>query len=377
LNDTVTDFERRFHSCSPTFQRVLSAKSYFSADPNISAHYDNKREQYIQQTDAMRLASRNEFEQTFGEFNNKVGRGSLFSNDNIGTFLDLGCAPGGFSKFILDNNKGSVGLGITLPDHVGLALSTQGTYLEDKSRYRLELADLTTVDFESIRTTYPLPSGTTTVDGYDFVIAGAFRPVNTIITPNHVTLALMQLYAILYNLRPGGSAVIVVDTKPFLWLIEMFRVLRQVFDSVEAVQGNKHAIRSSAHIVCTGFLFPMSSIEIMPKLRERVTKALEYVGTITAAEGGDGNDATVKKGEELEIQTQYDSVEWYSEPVIFAPEGPDALFDSEHRFILDLMEPLWEAQIDAIVEMKQSSHRNRGGLFRGSFSQPSNSVRHV
>jgi hypothetical protein len=348
---------------------VLSAKLYFSGDPNISAHYDNKREQYRQQTDAMRSTFRKEFEQTFAEFNNEVGRGSLFSNDNIGTFLDLGCAPGGFSKFILDNNKGSVGLGITLPDDVGVALSTQGTCLEDKSRYRLELADLTTVDFESIRTMYPLPSRTTAVDGYDLVIAGATPTVNPIPLPNHATLALMQLHAILYNLRLGGSAVIVVDTKPFLWLIEMFRVLRQVFDSVEAVKGNKlhhDAIRSSAYIVCTGFLSPMSSIEIVPKLRERVTKALEYVGTITAAEGGDGHDATVKEGEERAIQTQSDSIEWYSEPVIFAPEGPDALFDSEHRFILDFMEPLWEAQINAIMEMKESSRRNRGGLFRGS-----------
>jgi SAM-dependent methyltransferase len=356
----------------------LSAKSQFGGDPHVSAHFENNREQYKQQTDDMRLSFRNQFEQTFSEFNDKVGCGNLFSNDSIGTFLDLGCAPGGFSKFILDNNQGSVGLGITLPDDVGLSLFTQGTSLEDESRYRLELADLTTVDFESIRLIYPLPSGIIAVDGYDLVIAGAFPTVNWITPPKRATLALTQLYAILYNLRPGGSAIIVINTKPFLWLIEIFGVLRQVFDSIEAVKGSKlHAIRSSAYLVCTGFLSPLSSIEIMPRLRTQVTKALEYVGVIVAAESRNGNEATVKEEEELDTPTRSRDPEWYSAPVIFAPEEPDALFDREHRFVLDLMEPIWETQIDAMMEKKKYVNRKRGGFFRGSYNQPFDNVRRV
>jgi hypothetical protein len=194
--------------------------------------------------------------------------------------------------------------------------------------------------------------------------------------PQCATLALAQLFAILSNLRPGGLAVIVANIKPFLWLIEIFRVLRQVFDCVEAAKGDKlHAVRSSAYFVCTGFLSPMSSGDVdMPKLRGQVMKGLEYVGTID--EGTNGHDATAKEREELERPPLSHGVEWYSEPVIFAPEGPDALFDSEHRFVLDLMEPLWEAQIDAMTEIitKRSASRKRSS-FRGSFSEPSNSVR--
>jgi len=90
--------------------------------------------------------------------------------------------------------------------------------------------------------------------------------------------------------------------------------------------------------------------------------------------GGDGNDTPVEEEEEptdLGLPKQSNGVEWYDEPVIFAPESPDALFASEHRFVLDLMEPLWEKQMDA-MNRKSSSHK-RGGS-SGSFNQSSNSV---
>jgi hypothetical protein len=342
---------------------VLSAKWFFGRNPHVSAHFDKQRDRYIQSTDAMTLIFRDQFEQAFRELICKVNRGHLLSNNNVGTFLDIGFAPGGFSKFILDNNQGAVGLGVTLPGNAGIPVSIKGTFLEDKSRYRLELADITTVDLDSIRAMYPLPSGATADDGYDLVIAGAFPTGHP---KKRATLALAQLYAILSNLRPGGSAVIVANTKLFLWIVEILAVLRRVFDGVEAAKGDKmHALRSSAYFVCTGFLSPMSGVEgvvDVSKLREQVAKALQYVKRY-------GHHDTDKEGEEAEDLTHSYDVEWYGEPVIFAPEGPDAFFDSEHQFVLDLMEPLWETQMDA---MKKASSRKRGGSF-GSFSQPSNS----
>jgi len=324
----------------------------------------------------MALIFRTQFEQTFRELSGKVRHGNVLSNDKVKTFLDLGCAPGGFSKFVLDNNQEAVGLGITLPDNAGIPVFIQGTCLEDKLRYRLELADITTVDLDAIRTMYPLPSGTPSFDGYDLVIAGAFPTRQIIRRAKRATLALVQLYIILSHLRPGGSAVMVANTKPFLWLVEILGVLRKVFQSVEAAKGDKmHAVRSSAYFVCTGFLSPTSSIENdvdVPALKEQVSKALKYVREND--NGGDGNDTPVEEEEEptdLVLPKQSNGVEWYDEPVIFAPESPDALFASEHRFVLDLMEPLWEKQMDA-MNRKSSCHK-RGGS-SGSFNQSSNSV---
>ncbi|CAF5074043.1 unnamed protein product, partial [Rotaria socialis] len=50
------------------------------------------------------------------ESNNNI---CLVSQDRIKHFLDLGCAPGGFSRWIIENNPSCTGLGITLPPDLG------------------------------------------------------------------------------------------------------------------------------------------------------------------------------------------------------------------------------------------------------------------
>jgi hypothetical protein len=106
------------------------------AEMSVSLHNSNP-------TEAGTTFMHNQFEAVFASIDKTLD--GMFSKNHIGTFLDLGCAPGGFSKFILENTPSSRGLGVTLP---GIPISLQGTALTANGRYRVHDGDITRLNFD-------------------------------------------------------------------------------------------------------------------------------------------------------------------------------------------------------------------------------------
>jgi hypothetical protein len=126
-------------------------------------------------------------------------------------------------------------------------------------------------------------------DGYDLIIAGAFPTRQTISAPARAILALSQLHAILSNLRPGATCVLIANTKLFLWNVEMFAVLRRVFGYIQPAKHRElHAIRSSCYFVCMGFMATTGiDDEQRQLLKRKVRCALEVLKTVEIT-GGEG-----------------------------------------------------------------------------------------
>ena len=257
-------FERNFFQSS-VYPRLRSIKREYGQDPRIDARFEFNRKHYNFRS--LSLESRDQFETIFSAINHTVG--DIFVGGNIKVFLDLGCAPGGFSKFVLENNPDSQGFGITLP-----TIALQKTGVLSSSRYTVDTADITKINFEAYRPPHKRLAKT----GYDLIIAGAF-PTGTLITAvERATLALSQLHIMLSYLQDGGTCVMVAGTKAFLWNIEMFAVLRRVFQSViPAKHGKIHADRSSCYFVCQGF---GKGSEEVRDMMYRVKRALDVLKTL-------------------------------------------------------------------------------------------------
>ncbi|KZP18090.1 hypothetical protein FIBSPDRAFT_603932 [Athelia psychrophila] len=331
-----SDFEAKLFDQSPVYQALQVVKHRCNHDQNVSAEFDRRRQRY--HFNAPQTQFRDQFLTIFTDINLAVGK--LFVDDNVHVFLDLGCAPGGFSKFILDNNSRARGMGVTLP---GLPVVRDGA-LADESRYLVKEANLVELDFDRQSTTFRPPSRRIQLekDGYDLIIAGAFPTGQQISFSDRATLALSQLHAVLSNLQAGGTCVLVANTKTFLWNAEMFAVLRRTFRQiVPAKHAELHAIRSSCYFVCTGFQ-PDVAEEL--SLKMRVKSALN----------------TLKMPFEEGMN---------NEPIIFSGLlSASEFFKEEHRQFLDIMEPLWIKQCEAIEE-KLGKTARRGSYqpeFRGS-----------
>ena len=252
-------FERHFFHSS-VYPRLRAIKQEYGQDPRIDARFESKRKHSNFQSSNSN--ARDQFEAIFSTINRAVD--DVFVGGNIKVFLDLGCAPGGFSKFVLENNPDSRGLGITLP-----AIPLVKTGVLSSNRYRVDIADITKINFEAYRP----PNKRLEKTGYDLIIAGAFPTGMSITAAERATLALSQLHVVLSCLKGGGKCVMVAGTKAVLWSIEMFAVLRRVFQSVTPAKHEKiHADRSSCYFVCQGFRKGSEEVEAM---KCRVKRALE------------------------------------------------------------------------------------------------------
>lgn len=257
-------FERRFLHTS-VYPRLRASKRGYGQDPRIDARFEVKKKR--NNFRSLNSGPRDQFQAIFSAINDAVG--GAFVGGNIKVFLDLGCAPGGFSKFVLENNPGARGLGITLPT---IPLLQSGVL--NSTRYRVDTDDITKINFDAYRP----PNKRLEKTGYDLIIAGAFPTGMSITKVERATLALAQLHIMLSYLQDGGTCVMVAGTKAFLWSIEMFAVLRRVFQSVvPAKHGKIHADRSSCYFVCQGF---RKGREEVGAMKGRVKRALEALKTV-------------------------------------------------------------------------------------------------
>ncbi|KAF7978414.1 hypothetical protein HWV62_572 [Athelia sp. TMB] len=321
----TNNFQSKLSEKSSVYQALQLVKARGRNDPDVSADFD-RRKQNNQQSFSMPQAQyRDQFLDIFTDINSAVGR--IFVDNKVQVFLDLGCAPGGFSKFILDNNSQARGMGITLPT---IPMVRDGALMKD-SRYHVVEGDLTQLNFDA--TSFCLPSARIELekDGYDLIIAGAFPTGQRMSAADRAILALSQLHAILSNMKPGGTAVVLASTKEFLWNAEMLAALRRVFVQIQPAKHAKlHAIRSSCYFVCTGF-------------KADVVDEFSFKGRVKAALA------------ELKMPQSEDANKLLIFDGLYTAE---MFFTEESRHFLDLMEPLWSKQCEAI---KQKIRKTRRG----------------
>ncbi|CAE6458062.1 unnamed protein product [Rhizoctonia solani] len=130
-----------------------------------------------------------------------------------GSFLDLGCCPGGFSTYILGKYPNTRGMGISLPiEHGGHSLAVP---LNLRDRLQVHWADITMFDHApslvqgfwdtSIFQTSPIPKR-----AFDFVIVDGHQPPCMLVDDPRALwsrdrLLVSQLLAALRAIKPTGT----------------------------------------------------------------------------------------------------------------------------------------------------------------------------
>lgn len=127
--------------------------------------------------------------------------------DGPASFLDLGCAPGGYSKCVLETNPRAVGTGICLSKNDGGHLFMLAKHL--RARYSVHYADMTKYDLrdgESTRRGRALPF---TPASFDMVIAdGHALHTREFGTKDPHILLVCQIAIALKAVKDGGAIFI-------------------------------------------------------------------------------------------------------------------------------------------------------------------------
>ncbi|KAG8692614.1 hypothetical protein FRC11_003486 [Ceratobasidium sp. 423] len=130
-----------------------------------------------------------------------------------GSFLDLGCCPGGFSTYILTRHPNARGMGVSLPiEYGGHSLAVP---LNLRDRLQVHWADITMLDHApslvqgfwdtSIFQTSPIPER-----AFDFVIVDGHQPPCMLVDDPRALwsrdrLLISQLLAALRAVKPTGT----------------------------------------------------------------------------------------------------------------------------------------------------------------------------
>ncbi|KAJ3481488.1 hypothetical protein NLI96_g7632 [Meripilus lineatus] len=354
---TLTSFERRFVEVSRIHGHLLHIKQFYREHPAIEEKFKTRRSKQLSNTSVSASKSffRIGFEKVFDEIDRHSGQ--IFRNGRVCRFLDLGCSPGGFSNWLLKHNKEARGVGMTLPDeHAKFTLAAEGTHLTEE-RYRVHYESIISYSMDFIsrgeNPTVPLVQDEL-AEAYDVVIAGAFPTLE-----GHVPwwlriqLVLSQILMIFANIDQGGNSVIVINSKPYRWLVEAMRMLRLSFENVTATKGKTlHDIRTSCYLVCRGFRATQQQTQEYTGILRRVMEELQRLGERQRVPEGEEETGCTKMGVSgisfAGGRSEKDT------PLLF-PDSDDEVFGSESRFVLDLLQPLWAAQYNAIRDDLQKT----------------------
>lgn len=173
----------------------------------------------------------------------------------------------------------------------------------------------------------------------------------------------------LVNISDGGSAVILVNSKPFAWIMEVVAVLRRCFRNIEAGKGkNLHQERSSCYLICTYFCAtPDEKAAFIAKVQralDKIRETLENQGgarqfaSNTELLGSKGRtdeyELEVRRGDHCDTDATC-----YLYPLDMTYED---LIRDEGEFFLELLEPIWKAQYDSIYKFYCGGIRQSGKL---------------
>ena len=115
ITEALTPFERTFLARSLPLRRFLTMRYLSRQNADVAeqhkAHDEHNRAAFRADMPARRHIEGFKF--AFGEVSARSG-GGAFGGGAVRRFLDLGCAPGGFAAWILEENVHAAGVGITL-----------------------------------------------------------------------------------------------------------------------------------------------------------------------------------------------------------------------------------------------------------------------
>ncbi|KAF9809035.1 hypothetical protein IEO21_07608 [Rhodonia placenta] len=328
-------FEVDFWNKSLSLRRLLLLKRLFRSNPAVETRFRERRDIHLQAIGGNDEPSRVHlfaYVKAFSLINR--ANGGCFGGGKVHRFLDLGCSPGGFSSYVLKHNWGAQGVGVTLPDEEDrIPVQIDSDLL---ANYDVRYTDV--VAFVARSTETDTPPAILAHDGspvrYDLVIAGAF-PVLQGAIPwwRRTQLVFAQLILIFANISKGGSAIVAINTKAFLWTVDVIGMLRQCFETVTAHKtGRLHAVRTSCYLVCRGF---RATSEEVDRFTGRLHGALLFLAAVPMESSQDDNGRwEYKHGPE-------------DTPLVSGQSAAE-IFTVHHRFVLDLFEPLWEVQYNAI-----------------------------
>lgn len=144
LSAAPATISQSFIARSAIYRDLGNLKHMYGKDPVVDEAFAKRKESYQRDSNASEDVRHRQdvqhlkhFCKAFGEMNDANER--CFSN--VQSFLDIGCAPGGFSSWILENDVHSKGVGVTLPSNEGLNWALDDKYRAE-SRYGLHEADV-------------------------------------------------------------------------------------------------------------------------------------------------------------------------------------------------------------------------------------------
>ncbi|GJE92495.1 FtsJ-like methyltransferase [Phanerochaete sordida] len=331
--DTSRSLEPLFLNASPIYSSLRRLKQLYAVHPSTDERFTLGRIYCATAVTADPLVHMRSFQKAFADMA-ASSKTLQFASGGVKRFLDLGCSPGGFSNWLLGNNKDSRGVGITLSDEdAKWGMVVEGTQLV-KPRYDLRFADIVSLVKDSIaKGEDPIVSDAEQRGGaFDLVIAGAF-PTGTVVSVNfRIKLAFSQLLMLLCNIRRGGDAIIVTNTKSKRWIVEIMALLRRCFREIKTGKGGKlHKDRSSCYLICADFCAADDAVA-------------EYILVLKSA-----LDKLEHSNDPKEVQEEPEGNIW---PRLLLLSGQaetnEEFFEAEHRFVLDLFEPVWRQQHNAI-----------------------------
>lgn len=323
-------FEQRIRDASIPYRLLLDAKRCYRAA--TAEQFDAGLEKQGSPPDAFhdRFSANRRAIQTISRTH-----GDYLSQNQVRRFLDLGCAPGGFSRWLLHNNRNAEGAGITLhrtdgkfPFSLGMSSLTE--------RYTLHYADIIPLATKSESPnseteTNLLESSPSLSAPFDLVIAGAIPPT-LMLEPSiehcwqghrqRIQLLLSQVLIAFKTLEQGGSCIILTKNKPTRWLFELLPLLRDSFAEVSSCKGS-HLVRSSCYIVCRGFRATGEHLQNTIVSLQAVLKDLDT---------GDADESS----------QNYDNI------MLLSQSSDDELFANEHEYFLQLFEQEWKVQSEAM-----------------------------
>lgn len=177
-------------------------------------------------------------------------------------FLDLGCAPGGFSSFLLDDPRCRTGFGVTLPSTCGgfpMRLRSNQFLLQQADLFEIGTDDLIASQVHVCICDAQYMRNNVAWDE-------KYRGVRCRSKQHGVWALLMkQFWLGLTRLLAGGILIFrfgwrdgPADDLATIWYkkmtIRLFSLLRDLFDEVKEVKSDHfNALQSSFYVCCTGF----------------------------------------------------------------------------------------------------------------------------
>ncbi|TFY63495.1 hypothetical protein EVJ58_g3217 [Rhodofomes roseus] len=288
ITSRLTRFEHPFFNASPAdaLPRLLVLKELYRVHDAVDRTYaEHARANRARPASASDLeVFRRTFEEIVEltthrrpEFRSALGRARRF--------LDLGCAPGGFATWLLQNT-GMQGMGITLPSDTSVpGVPVQDALQSYTPRFPVYLEDVCEIARGQSVTDWEKHVPST---GFDLIIANACIMLAESSVPRSTKIRLMyaQLLIALERITAGGTLILSLWMRPFDWVVDIVAILNGSFGSIDAIKPRYQGKTSFAYIVCQDYKITANK----PRHIEHLRAVIQH---LDSAEAGDIDTPTL------------------------------------------------------------------------------------